>query len=193
LIDFSEFTGLGNGSPLPVELLNFTATAEDEIVHLNWTTASEINNAWFEVERSADAVDFESILQQVGAGNSSLIRNYQDLDKQPLLGVSYYRLKQVDFNGDYSYSDIIPVHFDLGKLDVLSAAGGQDNSLTINFNKEVKQPQFSLFDLSGRLLVNHQSGSNGSQFTVPVENLPLGIYLLKCSIGGEHILRKVKY
>jgi hypothetical protein len=193
LIDFSEFTGLGNGSPLPVELLEFTALPENENVLLHWTTASEINNAWFEVERSKDAVNFETVLKQSGAGNSSLIRNYQDIDKSPFTGISYYRLKQVDFNGDFSYSEIVPVNFDLNKLAVTSAFSGQENNLIVMFNRAVDEPQFNLFDLSGKLVATHSDASNGTQFTIPTEVLQKGIYLLEIKVGELRFISKVIY
>jgi hypothetical protein len=193
LIDFSEFTGLGDGSPLPVELLDFTAEPENEAVLLNWTTASETNNAWFEVERSLDAIHFEIVLKQAGAGNSSLIRNYQDIDKSPFTGVSYYRLKQVDFNGDYSYSQIVPVNFDLNKLALTSAYSGQGNNLIVTFNRAVEEPQFSLFDLSGKLVAVHNETSNGNQFTLPMDVLQKGIYLLDIKVGDLRFISKVIY
>jgi hypothetical protein len=193
LIDFSEFTGLGNGSPLPVELLDFTALPENENVLLHWTTASEINNAWFEVERSKDAVNFETVLKQSGAGNSSLIRNYQDIDKSPFTGISYYRLKQVDFNGDFSYSEIVPVNFDLNKLAVTSVFSGQENNLIVLFNRAVDEPQFKLFDLSGKLVAMHSDASNGTQFTIPLEVLQKGIYLLEITVGELRFISKVIY
>ncbi len=104
---FSPFS-IGNdpSSPLPVELLNFNALMSNRIVNLTWQTASEQNNDFFTVERSADGFDFEPILYKDGAGNSNTLLSYSDKDLQPLEGVSYYRLKQTDFDGAYEYSDI---------------------------------------------------------------------------------------
>ena len=104
---FSPFTfGDSPLSPLPVELLNFNAELKDRIVNLTWQTASEHNNDFFTVERSADGFNFEPILHKDGAGNSTTLLSYSDKDLQPLEGVSYYRLKQTDFDGAYEYSDI---------------------------------------------------------------------------------------
>ncbi|HRH67523.1 MAG TPA: T9SS type A sorting domain-containing protein, partial [Bacteroidia bacterium] len=100
-----------NCSVLPVELISFQAIAEEKIVRLNWTTSSEINNQYFTVERSADGIDFEPIQMVDGAGSTTSIRNYETLDEKPLHGISYYRLKQTDFDGKFSYSDKVPVDF----------------------------------------------------------------------------------
>lgn len=95
---------------LPVELLNFTAKWNDEnysSVVLDWKTNVEINNDYFEVEKSTDGINYTPILEVDGAGNSSSEITYKEWDNDPYLeGTSFYRLKQVDFNGDYTYSDI---------------------------------------------------------------------------------------
>ncbi|MBN8701889.1 MAG: T9SS type A sorting domain-containing protein [Bacteroidetes bacterium] len=88
------------GNPLPIELLEFNArSVENKEVELTWTTTSETNNSYFTIERSKDAEAFESIATIVGAGNSNSLKNYQFTDKSPYKGVSYYRLKQTDFDG----------------------------------------------------------------------------------------------
>jgi Secretion system C-terminal sorting domain len=111
LVPGAAFSGVWgsalSGSPLPIELLEFTASLNNnQEVDLKWTTASEINNDYFTLERSVDGLFFESIAVVDGAGNSSGILNYKSVDKNPYEGVSFYRLKQTDFNGDYSYSSI---------------------------------------------------------------------------------------
>jgi len=109
---FSPFTfGSLSGSvnPLPITLLDFTAGKEGQTVRVLWITATEINNDFFTVERSANAIDFEEITKVEGAGNSSAILKYSIVDENPLDGVSYYRLKQTDFDGSYEYSNIVVV------------------------------------------------------------------------------------
>jgi len=118
-ITFSNFPFTGNSedgfytigtldfnSTLPVELLSFDAYWNDGKVNLHWQTASEINNEFFAIERSADGVNFEEILQTPGAGNSNQLLNYFETDYLPLTGTSYYRLRQVDFDGRETYSEI---------------------------------------------------------------------------------------
>lgn len=97
-------------TPLPVELLFFTAYSSDgRMIKLEWQTATEVNNDFFTVERSADGDIWNSILTKDGAGNSSNSISYGDLDNAPLSGVSYYRLKQTDFDGAFKYSHVVSV------------------------------------------------------------------------------------
>ncbi len=100
-----------NGA-LPVKLEYFTAEKKDErSAIVKWATASEINNDHFEVERSADAQQWTRIGTVPGAGNSNDHLDYSLDDNDPLPGINYYRLKQVDYDGQYEYSDIAEVEF----------------------------------------------------------------------------------
>lgn len=98
-------------SPLPIQLLNFEAKVCEQDVCLNWSTANEINNERFVIQRSSDANDWMDIKSIKGSRNSQRTLNYESLDTEPLKGLSYYRLKQVDMNGDFSYSIIRSVEF----------------------------------------------------------------------------------
>ena len=98
-------------TPLPVELLSFNAIVNSNKVDISWATASELNNDYFSVERSKDGIVFEEVLRVDGAGNSTSIINYFEVDYHPIVGVSYYRLKQRDFNSVVIYSSIVPVRY----------------------------------------------------------------------------------
>ena len=93
-------------SPLPIELLSFEVKALEDVVEIMWATASEENNDFFTIERSADAQEFVPVFTVPGAGNSDVVLNYRILDENPLFGRSFYRLKQTDFDGSFSYSEI---------------------------------------------------------------------------------------
>lgn len=104
--EFSPF-GIGSGtSPLPIELLSFEPTLVKNQVKLEWATATEINNDYFVIERSSDLNNWLTINQTNGVGNSLSIVEYLAFDETPLNGIAYYRLKQVDVDGTFSYSDI---------------------------------------------------------------------------------------
>ena len=94
---------------LPVELLTFNATLNNDVVELVWETAVEIDNDYFTIERSADGIEWQDIMEVAGAGNSTDINNYFELDFSPLDGKSFYRLKQTDYNGESKYSNIVPI------------------------------------------------------------------------------------
>ncbi len=111
--DGDRFT-LGNTDasvPLPVELISFVAKAEENAVTLEWTTSSELKNDFFIVQRSLDAEAWEEMKRVKGAGTTSEAQYYQELDMQPHEGISYYRLKQTDFDGKVSFSPIEKVEF----------------------------------------------------------------------------------
>ncbi|HLP12341.1 MAG TPA: T9SS type A sorting domain-containing protein [Flavobacteriales bacterium] len=122
-ITFTDFNFSGNAqdgyytigtintgaSPLPIELISFNAYPDGDKIDLAWTTAAEINNAYFTIERSKDGELWAEITKVTGAGNSNQQIDYFDVDYTPLKGTSYYRLKQTDFDGRFTYSQIVVV------------------------------------------------------------------------------------
>jgi len=114
IIDNSYFT-VGStyppNSPLPIELLNFNAIECGKDVCIDWSTATELNNDYFSIERSVDAENWIQIKKVKGAGTSQRTLNYTAMDYEPLPGVSYYRLKQTDFDGSFNYSKVEAVEF----------------------------------------------------------------------------------
>ena len=105
--NFHTFFALGNppggGNPLPIELATFSATLNGKQVDVKWTTQAEINNHFFTIERSSDNVNFSELGRVEGAGNSTSTNEYAYTDFHPLTGVSYYRLKQTDYDGKCAY------------------------------------------------------------------------------------------
>lgn len=96
-------------TPLPIELLSFTATDSEKDVRLDWATASEVDNAFFMVERSMDMVSWEGIIEVAGAGNSQQRMDYVAFDSSPLLGTFYYRLRQTDTDGSSKLSTVVAI------------------------------------------------------------------------------------
>jgi hypothetical protein len=94
---------------LPITLKSFDAQLKGDVVLLNWVTYTEINNAYFTIERSADGIHYDSIGFEEGAGYSAVMLSYQQTDYRPLYGVSYYRLKQTDFDGRSSHSKVVRI------------------------------------------------------------------------------------
>jgi hypothetical protein len=90
-------------SSLPIDLLSFNVEVLEERIELSWISLSESNNAYFNLERSADGINFISLFKIEGAGNSTETKYYSALDDDPFDGASYYRLKQADYDGEMSY------------------------------------------------------------------------------------------
>lgn len=96
-----------NSVPLPITLAKFEVSQlSEKEVEVNWQTSSEINNDYFTIQRSKDGIDWEEVKAVQGNGNSSALLSYSITDTQPYLGISYYRLKQTDFDGQFSYSEV---------------------------------------------------------------------------------------
>ena len=136
---------------LPVELIDFNARPMENEVKLAWATATEINNDFFTIERSKDGRTFNEIAKIAGNGNTTEISKYTFMDKNPENGVSYYRLKQTDFDGQFTYSEIEQIEFrsEEGLLKVYPTIVKE--ALTIETNGEDEQIGF-VFDLDGKVL-----------------------------------------
>ena len=91
---------VSSGGVLPIELIYFNAIMNEDRVEITWTTASEINNDYFIVEKSEDAMDWVEVIKVSGAGHSVSMIDYLEIDNNPFGGLSYYRLTQVDFDGE---------------------------------------------------------------------------------------------
>ncbi|OFY85986.1 MAG: hypothetical protein A3F72_09825 [Bacteroidetes bacterium RIFCSPLOWO2_12_FULL_35_15] len=116
---FRSWTLVDQQSPLPIELLYFTADLNtDKKVPCQWATATETNNDYFVVERTRDGIQYDFVAQINGSGNSTITHYYSTLDPNPYPGISYYRLKQVDFNGTFTYSQLVPINLD--NIEIIS-------------------------------------------------------------------------
>jgi len=107
----ANITGPSCVIPLPIVLRSFSAVSKETHIQLNWTTTTETKNEYFNIERSADAINFTSISKIKGEGNSKKTLNYSTVDDDPLEETSYYRLKQTNYDGKTSYSSVEAVEF----------------------------------------------------------------------------------
>jgi hypothetical protein len=176
-------------TPLPVELVYFTATVQGGSVSLYWLTASEDNNSHFEVERSADGETFVSLGRVEGNGTSSRSIKYSYGDDNPLAGTSYYRLKQVDFNGEFAYSKVVAVSAKGISPELQLQVYPNPFVSEINIKvtaQENGSAKLQLVDVQGRVVhtgkVELQSGLN--EIAVPLQYLRNGLYILKLQGNG---------
>ncbi len=114
-IQNSFVTKLTTSPPLPIELLHFTAKPAAGNIELNWSTLQEINNEFFTLEKAIHPSEWSEIGIVQGGGNTSTLREYQFSDQQPVRGTQYYRLKQTDTDGRFSYTNIVAVNYDNNK------------------------------------------------------------------------------
>lgn len=167
-------------SQLPVTLVSFTARLTNSSVLLEWTTASEINNSHFTVEKSFNAVDWQIVEEISGAGNSTSVNHYQTIDNNPLPGISYYRLKQTDFDGTFEYSPIQSVGEDRLAYQLEISPNPTENILRINIPLNANQ-SIAIFDSQGiNLTLMTDVIEQREQYSLlDVSKLRSGIYFLR--------------
>jgi hypothetical protein len=192
LNSFSNFTGAGNSSPLPIQLLSFNAIKNNQQVDCKWSTALEFNNDYFTIERSEDALNFNPIGITDGAGNSNSILNYQFTDYNPFVGINYYRLRQTDFDGHSTVSEIKAVNMDVDSDVKLLSAYFANEELVFNFNQGVAINKLNLYDVLGRVV--YSEDYNNGVFAFDKINIPYllsGNYFLELSIGDKLFSKKL--
>lgn len=175
-------------TPLPVKLLFFKANWTDESYEtatLEWETASEWNNSHFEIERSIDGVNFQYVASVSGQGTSSVNTNYSAIDKEPYSeNVSYYRLKQVDFNGDYEYSNIEALNLPQGinVINLFPNPAIDDLNVLVTSSEEI-EVVLSIKNNLGQEVFNRNSHLSKGMNTLKMEipNLSVGNYTVEIS------------
>jgi len=169
-----------NSSPLPVELFGFSIYTLDKYSMINFSTASETNNSHFNIERSADARNFESIGEIKGAGNSSKEISYAFTDERPLPGINYYRIKQMDYDGQYSYSEIRSVrHKGISNVSITPrTTDGRVDIIT-----ELEDYSIAIYNAAGQE-VKKMTGMSLDQ-SISIETLHAGVYFVKINSGSE--------
>lgn len=183
---------------LPITLLSFDAYLQNEAVQTEWITTTEINNDFFTVERSLDAIHFEPIGTKQGAGNSSTNQYYTYMDSPPLSlgesGWAYYRLKQTDFDGNYEYFDVKAVHIEKNtSLDNVEVyPNPTTGKIFISWNeKQTNILTIQLTDnLGKKISTTFITQKNRIQLNMN-EDFPKGIYYLKLQTTTEMIVKKI--
>jgi len=140
--------------PLPIELVSFEALVKSGVVKITWVTASELNNDYFQVEKSQDGKEFLPVLRVEGAGTTNQRKTYEALDESPFPGISYYRLSQTDFDGTKSYSKVAMVRVEGELADILKLYPNpvrKGDVLYLDYFSEVEEViQVAVVDPSGK-------------------------------------------
>jgi hypothetical protein len=180
-IDFTGSTTSLNCILLPIELLDFTAVASANTIQTSWVTGSETGNDFFTVERSTDASDFTPIGIVRGAGNSTTTRQYFFEDRAPVPGTLYYRLKQTDFNGAFTYSSTVAVRFSASHGVLYLVPNPVLNKTDLIYNSPANmKTSVKVFDIKGLAVfsvdVLAQQGIN--HFPIDLQKLNRGIFVV---------------
>ncbi|MBX0332190.1 T9SS type A sorting domain-containing protein [Pontibacter sp. HSC-14F20] len=184
--------------PLPVELVYFTATVRNNQAHLEWLTASELDNDRFEIERSLDARSFEMVGTVKGKGTTSLESKYTFTDRTPVQGTVYYRLKQVDLDGQFAYSNVIAVNAKGLARELATQAYPNPFQDVIKVTLTAPEAQvaaMTIYDINGRRVMTKDLDLDAgvNMLELKLNQLQSGMYILKVvGAGMESTTRIMK-
>ena len=182
---------------IPVELTSFTAVGNNGVVELNWETATEINNHMFEIERKSETTEFRTIGFVEGAGTTTEPQSYRYTDKNVEVGAYVYRLKQIDFNGTYSYSDEVevnvtaPLSFNLEQNYPNPFNPSTNIKYSVPESGNVKLSVYNLVGEEVAVLVNGNVEAGNFEVTFDASSLPSGVYLYKLQSANSVQTKKM--
>lgn len=190
-LDDFEYSDFLPAPVLPVSLTSFAAQKQTTAVLLKWSTAFEANNSHFLVQKSTDGITFNNIAQITGGGNSNRPLNYYYTDKNPISGINYYRLNQVDFDGKATLTD--PIAVDMGFSGLAMEIYPQSHSsLNIGITSvNIQTAHLTVYDINGKKVleqpVSLNKGNNNLSISMP--NASTGVFIATLHAGNQ-LLRK---
>jgi len=180
---------------LPVELISFNGKVINNTVHLAWKTASEIENSHFEIERSPDGKNFKGIGKVKGNGTTLEAQYYSFEDKTFSKGLNYYRLKQIDFDGDYEYSEIVVLRSEQGKEQIFFSPNPTNiGQVRFSYNSpRYGKLHTQVLDLSGKVLLDYdlQVVEGNNTLELDLNTLSKGMYFVRLKQEGIERYEKV--
>ncbi len=181
-------------TPLPVNWLSFTAAkGTGNSVNVYWSTANENQNNLYQIERSGNGIQFAAIGTLPGGNNPTMLQQYFYIDGKPNAGVNYYRLKQVDKDGQFTYSAIVKVILNKKMLSWSVYPNPAHGQTTVKLQAAAKKLNIGLIDALGKVVYrnNLQNTVSGQQVNVPLQGLATGLYILKVEADGETRTEKI--
>ncbi len=184
-----------NNLVIPVEMVDFKATPLKSKIQLNWQTATELNNAGFDIQRSTDPLsNFTKIGFVKGQGNASKLVDYQFFDENVRLGTTYYyRLRQMDLDGKEMFSKIEAANLDKdGVWDIAIEPNPAESILNIEVLGKAQQTiRLDMFSMEGKLILSKKLAAENAKTTIDLTPLSSGIYMLKCYTETSYFVKKV--
>ena len=178
---------------VPVELSRFEAEANEKSILLSWTTESEVNNSGFDIERSIDGKQYETIKFVKGIGNSNDTWNYsfEDLNAKPNVKY-YYRLKQIDFDGKSEYSDVLTSKIEGDRLELVLSPNPSNGCTAIHLSGSMLEASvIEIYSNTGSLMQTETPMSGNTQVDLDVSSLAQGIYFVKVQSGNNAFYEKL--
>lgn len=175
---------------LPVELITFDAKSTSKNVSLLWKTASETNNDYFSIQRSSNGKDFQEIAVQKGAGTTFIAQNYSFIDERPENGLNYYRLMQMDYDGQFDYSDVLTIDFNNnGTISIFPNPAKETLHIT---NQDVwdGKVKLAVYNLNGQLLKTIQRDNPDGDILLDIQDLNTGLYQLQIISNNQVVTQR---
>ena len=194
---FSTWAVSGNSTPLPITLASFIARQNNKSIKLEWSTASEINNDYFEIQKSSDGTQFYTIGNVKGAGNSTETKKYSFNDKELKSGRFFYRLKQVDLDKKFTYSYIVAVqisHINAADITFEIYPNPVTETLFVNHaGLENELVLIQLIDASGKIILKQEKQIllDSDPIEVNLMSLKPGPYIVQIISNGSSESRRV--
>ncbi len=174
----------GTLMPLPITLSYFNAALQGDQVLIKWQTLQEINNDYFTLERSGDGINWEQWRIIKGAINAQTSLNYRVIDRDPLDHTSYYRLKQTDLDGQFSYSNVQIIHRAVTSSQFTIFPNPVGHELNLK-GGELLDDELSIKNIYGQVIIHALFiPKNGHQYSIDVAHLPSGLYFLEYGNGS---------
>lgn len=181
---------VGEGSTLPVTLVDLSAIIINNHIKIRWTTAAEINNNYFEILRSSDGHNYVVAGQVNGQGNSNSLYSYEFIDENPNIGINYYKLRQVDFDRTNTDSQVLTVSM-VAEIDATIFPNPVNRGNQININSTQQGDlRVDLYNIAGQIVGSYQNSS--SQVTIPTDEFEAGIYLFRIFQNNSTIVKKIQ-
>ncbi len=177
---------------LPVELLSFHGKKEENVIRLNWETANEENNLGFEIQKSDNGTDWTILDWVDGQGTSNQLHQYSYLDKFPYLGNNYYRLKQLDLDGRYTFSNIVLIRSNENNTDIKVTPNPSDGQFeVVILNPEKEKMKITLYDNTGQVIWNSGLIKDLDIWRRNFDLKKQSIYFLSAQIGRNNLSEKI--
>ena len=195
-VDFGIVNGI-----VPVKLIDFNAARSNDIVLINWVTASEIDNKYFLVEKSSDGLSFQQLAIVNTNGNRNIQASYQVKDLNPFPDKNYYRLKQVDIDGRFTYSNVVSVHMDgisLANYLTVSPNPVVSNNITLNLSatEMTGNSKVYIYDVTGSIVKQYtwflNKGIN-KRFITDINTLASGVYIVSVIDANGNYIGRTKF
>lgn len=196
------FQGAGNAGELfcqnlflPIELVDFWGTANESYIEINWSTATETNNDYFELFYSTDGESYTSLTRMEGQGTSTTLHNYRFIHTNPIKGINYYIVKQVDYNGEYTNSPAIAVRSEYKSNTLFSDIYINSGLIYFNYNgTDYNTPiKLKLISLCGNIVseLTIENFNNSQGIPLKLINFEKGIYLININQDNNLETKKV--